>query len=85
MSSDPISPELVLVSPELREQALASLRVERAEPATVPLSAAAAPAQAGSLRAAASILGGLARFSLLVVLAVVTLTLVLTLAANATR
>lgn len=85
---EPISPELVLVSPELRQAAL-----ETQEPAwELALAgtrlhapaAATEPVEVGALHAAASVVGRLVQLALFVSVATAAITLALTLIANAT-
>jgi hypothetical protein len=77
-AAEPISPELVLVCPELRERALAALP---AAPVAVP----APPRRASVLRETASDLARLALLGTVAILSTAAVTLVLTVVADATR
>lgn len=86
---EPISPELVLVSPELREVALAG---QTEPPWEVALARArlharatpAEPADVGALHAAASVVGRLVQLAVFVAFVTGAITLALTLIADAT-
>jgi hypothetical protein len=86
---EPISPELVLVSPELRELAFASQTelpwegaVARAQLRAREMPAA--PPDIGALHAAATVVGRLVQLAVFVGIATGVITLALTLIANAT-
>ena len=86
---EPISPELVLVSPELREVAFAA---QTEPPWEIALARAqlraratpAEPAEIGAFHAAASVVGRLVQLAVFVAFATGAITLALTLIANAT-
>jgi hypothetical protein len=87
---DPISPELVLVSPQLRELAFATQTELPWEGALARAqlrardTPAAAPADIGALHAAATVVGRLVQLAVFVGVATGVITLALTLIANAT-
>jgi uncharacterized protein HemY len=86
---DPISPELVLVSPELREVAFAAQtelpwEVAFARAQLQARATPAEPADIGALHAAASVVGRLVQLAVFVAFATGAITLALTLIANAT-
>ena len=86
---EPFSPELVLVSPELREAAFAAqgeppweLALARAR--MHARADAITPAEIGALHAAATVVGRLVQLAVVVAVATGVVTLALTLIANAT-
>lgn len=86
---EPISPELVLVSPELRELAFAAQTELPWEGALARAQlrareTPAAPAEFGALHAAATVVGRLVQLAVFVAVATGVITLTLTLIANAT-
>jgi hypothetical protein len=88
---EPISPELVLVSPELRELAFAAQTqlpwegaLARAQLRARATPAPAEPEDIGALHAAASVVGRLVQLAVFVAFATGAITLALTLIANAT-
>ena len=91
MSVEPISPELVLVCPELREEALATqppaaweLLRDTLRPSPEALSVEA-PTSRERLRVVPSVATGLVRLALIVCVVAVMVTLTLTLVANEIR